>query len=176
MNDSVITTDVLDRQRPQAQAVERSLGTAPRFEERLATPFIQKSLSEETREAYQRGIREFFADVSGLHPTQVTPEHVVRYRDRLVRDKRKPSTIAAKLSIVRPRRSWSRRRPCQQATRDERSRRRRRDTCWLHRTKRKRKALATMRCCSSCCARHCAFQRSAPYAVLLSPQVRAGGY
>lgn len=101
MNDRVITTEVLDGQRPQAQAVERDLGTAPRFEERLATPFIQKSLSEETREPYQRGIREFFADVGGLHPTQVTPEHVIRYRDRLVRDKRKPSTIAAKLSIVR---------------------------------------------------------------------------
>lgn len=101
MNDRVTTTEVLDRQRSHAQAVERDLGTAPMFEERLATPFIQKSLSEETREAYQRGIREFFADVGGLHPTQVTPEHVIRYRDRLVRDKRKPSTIAAKLSIVR---------------------------------------------------------------------------
>lgn len=72
-----------------------------RFEERLAAPFIQKSLSRETREAYGRGIRSFFAEVDGLHPAHVTPEHVLRYRDKLVRDKRKPATIAAKLSVVR---------------------------------------------------------------------------
>lgn len=93
MSDAGKTTEILSTQHAPS--------TALRFEERLATPFIQKSLSEETREAYRLGIRSFFAEVGGLHPAQITPEHVLRYRDRLVRDKRKPATVAAKLSVVR---------------------------------------------------------------------------
>ncbi len=100
MNESVITTGNLSVQHPSAQGGEPA-STALRFEERLAAPFIQKSLSHETREAYRRGIRSFFAEVNWLHPTGVTPEHVLRYRDKLIRDKRKPATIAAKLSVVR---------------------------------------------------------------------------
>jgi integrase/recombinase XerD len=96
-----VTPEILSAQRPPAQGVERGPSTAPRFEERLAAPFIQKSLSEETRKAYRRGIRDFFAQVGGLHPAQVTPEHVLSYRDRLVRDKRRPATVAQKLSVVR---------------------------------------------------------------------------
>jgi len=72
-----------------------------RFEERMAAPFILKSLSAETRESYRRGIQEFFRHAGWPHPTQVTPEHVLRYRDRLVRDKRRPATVAQKLSVVR---------------------------------------------------------------------------
>lgn len=101
MSDATITTEILSGQRPAMQGVERGTSTAPRFDERLATPFIQKSLSGETRDAYRRAIREFFTEVEGLHPRQVTPTHVLRYRDRLVRDKRKAATIAAKLSVVR---------------------------------------------------------------------------
>jgi site-specific recombinase XerD len=80
---------------------ERQPLTVQRFDERLAAPFILKSLSAETRESYRRGLHEFFLHAGWLHPTQVTPEHVLRYRDRLVRDKRKPATIAQKLSVVR---------------------------------------------------------------------------
>jgi site-specific recombinase XerD len=101
MSDATITTEILSGQRPAVEGVERGTSTTLRFEERLATPFIQKSLSEETREAYRRAIRVFFINVDGLHPRQVTPTHVLRYRDRLVRDKRKAATIAAKLSVVR---------------------------------------------------------------------------
>ena len=100
MNEAISTTRNLSRQHPSALGGE-SLSTPIRFDERLAAPFIQKSLSKETREAYRRGIRSFFAQVGWLHPTQVTPEHVLRYRDNLIRDKRKPATIAAKLSVVR---------------------------------------------------------------------------
>ncbi|HYG10638.1 MAG TPA: tyrosine-type recombinase/integrase [Pyrinomonadaceae bacterium] len=67
----------------------------------MAAPFILKSLSAETRESYRRGIHEFFLHVGWLHPTQVTTEHVLRYRDRLIRDKRRPATVAQKLSVVR---------------------------------------------------------------------------
>src|SRR5215213_3436721 len=83
--------------RPETPAVT---GQA-KFEERMAAPFILKSLSAETRESYRRGIQEFFRHAGWPHPTQVTPEHVLRYRDRLIRDKRRPATIAQKLSVVR---------------------------------------------------------------------------
>src|ERR1700760_617549 len=72
-----------------------------RFDERMAAPFILKSLSAETRESYRRGIQEFFRHAGWLHPTQVTQEHVLRYRDHLIRDKRRPATVAQKLSVVR---------------------------------------------------------------------------
>jgi integrase/recombinase XerD len=101
MGDSTLTTQTLSATYPLAQGIERAASTGPQFEERLAVPFIQKSLSEETRESYRRGITDFFAQVGGLHPTQVTPEHVLRYRDRLVRDGRKPATVAQKLSVIR---------------------------------------------------------------------------
>ncbi len=74
---------------------------ARRFEEKLATPFIYKSVSNETRAAYKRGIKEFFAVVGGRHPAEVTPEHVINYRDGLQARGRKPATVCTKLSIVR---------------------------------------------------------------------------
>jgi integrase/recombinase XerD len=67
----------------------------------LPPPFILKSLSAETRESYRRGIKEFFRHAGWPHPTQVTQEHVLRYRDRLIWDKRRPATVAQKLSVVR---------------------------------------------------------------------------
>jgi site-specific recombinase XerD len=67
----------------------------------MAAPFILKSLSAETRESYRRGIQEFFRHAGWPHPSQVTQEHVLRYRDRLIRDKRRPATVAQKLSVLR---------------------------------------------------------------------------
>jgi hypothetical protein len=52
-----------------------------RFDLKLARPFIYKSLSEETRAAYRRAIREFFQFVGGVHPAHVTPADVQAYRD-----------------------------------------------------------------------------------------------
>ena len=48
-----------------------------RLDPRTAAPFCEKSLSEETRRAYRRVIREFFLFVKGAHPSLVTPEHVL---------------------------------------------------------------------------------------------------
>lgn len=98
MGDPFANPQVLSR---PAREAELTQSTSLRFEERLAVPFIQKSLSEETRESYRRGIQEFFRHAGWPHPTQVTPEHVLRYRDRLVRDGRRPATVAQKLSVVR---------------------------------------------------------------------------
>ena len=72
-----------------------------RFDQKLASPFIYKSVSEETRAAYARGIREFFSFVDNLHPSQIAPAHVIAYRDHLIRQTRKPATVATKLAIIR---------------------------------------------------------------------------
>ena len=42
-----------------------------RFDPKLASPFIHKSVSEETRRAYSRVIREFFGFVGGASPDGV---------------------------------------------------------------------------------------------------------
>jgi site-specific recombinase XerD len=72
------------------------------FDQKLAQPFIRKSVSEETRSAYTRAIREFFAFVDNIHPKDVTPTQVINYRDHLrVNKRRKANTVATKLAIVR---------------------------------------------------------------------------
>jgi len=40
-----------------------------RFERQQAEEFARRSNSEQTRRAYQRVVREFFAAVGNLHPT-----------------------------------------------------------------------------------------------------------
>jgi len=99
MDEGVVTAEFLAPvpARPETPA----LAGRARFEERMAAPFILKSLSAETRESYRRGIQEFFRYAGWPHPTQVTKEHVLRYRDRLIRDGRRPATVAQKLSVVR---------------------------------------------------------------------------
>ena len=74
---------------------------AGKFELQMAAPFIAKSLSGATRQTYEFAIREFFAYVDWLHPAQVTPDDVRRWRDELVQAKRRPATIALKLSVIR---------------------------------------------------------------------------
>src|SRR3712207_6387000 len=71
-----------------------------RFDPRLAAPFCEKSLSEETRRAYRRVIREFFLFVKGAHPSQVTPAGVLAWRQQL-NEGRRPATVSFKLTVVR---------------------------------------------------------------------------
>jgi integrase/recombinase XerD len=66
----------------------------------VAAPFCEKSLSEETRRAYRRVIKEFFAFVKGIHPTLVTPQHVLAWRESL-KEGRKSATVSFKLTVVR---------------------------------------------------------------------------
>jgi integrase/recombinase XerD len=88
-----------------SNVIARPLGTSDvpaRFDPSIARSFVLKSVSEETREAYQRTLRQFFAFVNNIHPTQVTPAHVIAYRDHLRTTlKRKGSTVATKIAIVR---------------------------------------------------------------------------
>jgi integrase/recombinase XerD len=72
------------------------------FDLTLARPFIYKSVSEETRAAYTRAIREFFAFVGHVHPKDIAPADVIAYRDYLrTMKRRKANTVATKLAIVR---------------------------------------------------------------------------
>jgi site-specific recombinase XerD len=98
MSDAPVVTEILPS---TAQPETRVASAQAKFDERMAAPFILKSLSAETRESYRRGLTEFFRHAGWPHPTQVTPEHVLRYRDRLIRDRRRPATVAQKLSVVR---------------------------------------------------------------------------
>ena len=50
---------------------------ARRFDPRSATPFINKSVSEETRRAYGRALWEFFQFAGMKHPSEVVPNDVV---------------------------------------------------------------------------------------------------
>jgi site-specific recombinase XerD len=72
-----------------------------RFDPRRATEFAQKSTSEETRRAYSRVVREFFAAIGNLDPRLVGPAEVVEWRDKLQRKRQKATTISFTLSVVR---------------------------------------------------------------------------
>jgi integrase/recombinase XerD len=72
-----------------------------RFDPRSATPFVNKSISEATRRAYGRALREFFQFAGMKHPSEVVPGDVVLWRDRLRSQKKSASTVAFKLSVVR---------------------------------------------------------------------------
>src|SRR5205085_1081236 len=74
---------------------------AQRFDFRMAAPFCAKSVSEETRRVYSRVIREFFQFVGQLHPSDITPNHVLLWRDALTHRRRKAATITLKLTVVR---------------------------------------------------------------------------
>lgn len=72
-----------------------------RFDTRVVTAFVEKSLSLATRQTYQRVVKEFFAFYRVDHPAQVSADQVRQWRDHLLGRKLKPATVALKLSVVR---------------------------------------------------------------------------
>lgn len=72
-----------------------------RFDPRSAAPFVNKSVSEETRRAYRRAISDFFLFLGGKHPAEITPADVQVWRDHLRAQRKRPSTVAFKLAVVR---------------------------------------------------------------------------
>jgi integrase/recombinase XerD len=72
-----------------------------RFDPRSATPFINKSVSEETRRAYRRTVADFFQFIASKHPTEVVPNDVVCWRDHLRHSRKRAATISFKLSVIR---------------------------------------------------------------------------
>ena len=69
--------------------------------EKAVRPFVEKSLSEETRRAYGRVIKEFFTFHRHIEPTEIKPLDVIRWRDSLIENKKSAATVAFKLSVVR---------------------------------------------------------------------------
>lgn len=62
--------------------------------------FCERSMSEETRRAYRRVVREFFNFMNDRTPGEITPDDVRLWRDDLA-GRKKPSTVAFKLSVIR---------------------------------------------------------------------------
>ncbi len=83
----------------QADLIEAK--KANRDFEKSLRPFIEKSLSSETRRAYGRVVKEFFSFQKTIVPTEIKPLDVIRWRDSLVESKKSAATVAFKLSVVR---------------------------------------------------------------------------
>lgn len=71
------------------------------LDSRTTSAFCERSVSEETRRAYRRVVKEFFRFIGQRHPSEITPQDVQRWRDQLIAQKKSASTVAFKLSIVR---------------------------------------------------------------------------
>ncbi|MEJ7575923.1 MAG: tyrosine-type recombinase/integrase [Pyrinomonadaceae bacterium] len=100
MSDTIMSAEVL--RIPAVSAQSSAMSAQLLFDQKLAQPFIHKSVSAETRAAYHRTIKEFFSFVGGVDPTLVTPRQVIAYRDHLrLSKRRKANTVATKLAIVR---------------------------------------------------------------------------
>ena len=74
---------------------------ARRFDPKSAAPFVNRSVSEATRRAYGRALREFFQSVGMKHPSEVVPQDVILWRDWMRSRKKSSATVAFKLSVVR---------------------------------------------------------------------------
>ena len=82
--------------------VRQPAGTiSGRLDPKVITEFSQRSVSEETRRAYRRVVREFFRFIGNRHPAEIAPADVQRWRDQLIADKKSASTVAFKLSVIR---------------------------------------------------------------------------
>lgn len=66
-----------------------------------ARPFVLKSLSPHTRRIYQANLVAFFRFLDQKHPSHVTTAEVIAWRDSLIKQGRRPATVATKLAIVR---------------------------------------------------------------------------
>lgn len=84
--------------------VENKIETIARAKaelERGIKPFIEKSLSSETRRAYSRVVKEFFRFHKYVEPSEIEPIDVIRWRDSLVENKKSAATVSFKLSVIR---------------------------------------------------------------------------
>ena len=68
MSNIPVTPEIVSPQLSPSQS--SSYRARQQFDLTLARPFIYKSVSEETRAAYTRAIREFFQFVGGIHPAR----------------------------------------------------------------------------------------------------------
>ena len=95
-----MSDEITNRGLPPAAALpERDVPL--RFDMRTTSAFCERSVSEETRRAYRRVVKEFFQFTGPLHPSQITSRDVQRWRDQLIGQKKSSATVALKLSIIR---------------------------------------------------------------------------
>jgi integrase/recombinase XerD len=86
---------------PEILAPLSAQPTAEAFNvDRLRT-FYERSISEETRRAYKRVVKEFFRFIGDRHPAEISPADIIRWRDILMTSKRSASTVSFKLSVIR---------------------------------------------------------------------------
>lgn len=78
-----------------------SIADAKKELERTFRPFIEKSISEETRRAYGRVVKEFFRFHKLVEPSEIKPIDVIRWRDSLIESKKSAATVSFKLSVIR---------------------------------------------------------------------------
>lgn len=81
--------------------MQREAVAPKRFDPRSAIPFVNKSVSEETRRAYRRAVADFFQFVAGKHPAEVVPADVLAWRDHLRSRRKRAATVSFKLSVIR---------------------------------------------------------------------------
>lgn len=87
---------------PNLPELQQKEAVVPRrFDPRSATPFVNKSVSEETRRAYRRAVADFFQFIRDKHPIEVVPNDVLRWRDHLRAGRKRPATVSFKLSVIR---------------------------------------------------------------------------
>lgn len=84
-----------------ALATEKLAFENKKFDSSLVVNFYQRSLSQETRRAYRRVLIEFFQFNGNRPPLQITPADMLAWRDHLIKSKKKPATVALKLSVIR---------------------------------------------------------------------------
>lgn len=78
-----------------------SIADAKKELEKTFRPFIEKSISVETRRAYGRVVREFFRFNKFIEPSEIKPIDVIRWRDSLIESKKSAATVSFKLSVIR---------------------------------------------------------------------------
>lgn len=76
-------------------------GPLTRFDPSHLRQFSERSVSEETRRSYKRIVTEFFRFLDHRSPDLVGPGDVLRWRDHLIRSRKRPATVALKLSVIR---------------------------------------------------------------------------
>lgn len=69
--------------------------------EKTFRPFIEKSISEETRRAYGRVVKEFFSFHKFVEPSEIKSIDIIRWRDFLIENKKSAATVSFKLSVIR---------------------------------------------------------------------------
>ncbi|MGI8468370.1 MAG: tyrosine-type recombinase/integrase [Pyrinomonadaceae bacterium] len=72
-----------------------------KFNIKAITPFFERSVSDETRRAYQRVAKEFFRFYNFRHPAEINHGDIQRWRDHLIEKKKSDATVRVKLSIIR---------------------------------------------------------------------------